>query len=43
VTSDPALYVPADVQAKLEGQKDNSGSKLRASIYEEFKSKIGQA
>jgi spermidine/putrescine transport system substrate-binding protein len=40
--ADPALFVPADVQAKLEGQKDNSGSKLRADIYEEFKSKIGQ-
>jgi spermidine/putrescine-binding protein len=41
--ADPALFVPPDVQARLEGQKDNSGVKLRAQIYEEFKSKIGQS
>ena len=40
--ADPAIFVPDDVLAKLEGQKDNSGIKQRAEIYEEFKSKIGQ-
>jgi spermidine/putrescine-binding protein len=40
--ADPAIFVPDDVLAKLEGQKDNSGIKQRADIYEEFKSKIGQ-
>jgi spermidine/putrescine-binding protein len=40
--ADPAIFVPDDVLAKLEGQKDNSGSTQRAEIYEEFKSKIGQ-
>jgi spermidine/putrescine transport system substrate-binding protein len=40
--ADPALFVPDDVLAKLEGQKDNSGIKQRADIYEEFVSKIGQ-
>jgi spermidine/putrescine-binding protein len=41
--ADPAIFVPDDVLAKLEGQKDNSGIALRAQIYEEFKSKIGQS
>jgi spermidine/putrescine-binding protein len=40
--ADPAIFVPDEVLAKLEGQKDNSGIKQRADIYEEFKSKIGQ-
>jgi spermidine/putrescine transport system substrate-binding protein len=40
--ADPAIFVPDDVVAKLEGQKDNSTIKQRADIYEEFKSKIGQ-
>ena len=40
--ADPAIFVPDDVLAKLEGQKDNSGIKQRAEIYEEFKTKIGQ-
>ena len=40
--ADPAIFVPDDVLAKLEGQKDNSGITQRAEIYEEFKSKIGQ-
>ena len=40
--ADQAVFVPEAVQARLEGQKDNSGVKLRAQIYEEFKSKIGQ-
>ena len=39
---DPALFVPADVQAKLEGAKDTSTDPLRLDIWEEFKSKIGQ-
>jgi spermidine/putrescine transport system substrate-binding protein len=43
ILNDPALYVSDAVLAKLEGQKDNSGVKQRADIYEEFKSKIGQA
>ena len=40
--ADPAIFVPDDILAKLEGQKDNSGIAQRAEIYEEFKSKIGQ-
>lgn len=41
--NDPAIFVPDDVLKRLEGQKDNSGFTQRADIYEEFKSKIGQA
>ena len=40
--NDPAIFVPEDVLARLEGQKDNSGIAQRADIWEEFKSKIGQ-
>ena len=40
--NDPALFVPDDILAKLEGQGDNSAVTQRADIYEEFKSKIGQ-
>ena len=40
--ADPAIFVPDDVLAKLEGQKDNSTNAQRGDIYEEFKSKIGQ-
>ena len=40
--ADPAIFVPADVQAKLEGAKDTSTDPLRLDIWEEFKSKIGQ-
>src|SRR4051794_12066016 len=40
--ADPAIFVPDEVLARLEGQKDNTGNKQRADIYEEFKSKIGQ-
>jgi spermidine/putrescine transport system substrate-binding protein len=40
--ADPAIFVSDEVLAKLEPQKDNSGIKQRADIWEEFKSKIGQ-
>ena len=40
---DPALFVPDDVLAKLEGAQDLSTDPLRLDIWEEFKSKIGQA
>ena len=40
--NDPAIFVPAEVQAKLEGAKDTSTDPLRLDIWEEFKSKIGQ-
>ncbi len=41
--NDPAIFVPDDILAKLEGQRDNSGITQRLDIWEEFKSKIGQA
>jgi spermidine/putrescine transport system substrate-binding protein len=41
ILNDPAVFVPDDVMAKLEGAKDVSTDKLRVSIWEEFKSKIG--
>jgi hypothetical protein len=40
--ADPAIFVSAEVLAKLEPQKDNSGITQRSDIWEEFKSKIGQ-
>ena len=41
--ADPALFVPDDVLARLEGAEDTSTDPLRLDIWEEFKSKIGQA
>ena len=43
ILDDPAIFVPADVQAKLEGAQDTSTDPLRLDIWEEFKSKIGQS
>ena len=40
--ADPALFVPDDVLARLEGAEDTSTDPLRLDIWEEFKSKIGQ-
>lgn len=40
---DPALFVPEDVLARLEGAQDLSTDPLRLDIWEEFKSKIGRA
>jgi len=40
--ADEALFVPDEVVAKLEPQKDNSGITQRQDIWAEFKSKIGQ-
>ena len=40
--ADPAVFVPDDVLAKLEGAEDTSTDPLRLDIWEEFKSKIGQ-
>ncbi len=40
--ADEALFVPDDVVAKLEPQKDNSAITQRQDIWAEFKSKIGQ-
>ncbi|MBA2381975.1 MAG: spermidine/putrescine ABC transporter substrate-binding protein [Chloroflexi bacterium] len=39
--ADPAIFVPDDVLAKLEGAKDVSTDPLRLQIWEEFKSNIG--
>jgi spermidine/putrescine-binding protein len=39
--SDPAIFVPDDVLAKLEGAQDVSTDPLRLQIWEEFKSNIG--
>jgi spermidine/putrescine transport system substrate-binding protein len=39
--ADPAIFVPDDVLAKLEGAKDVSTDPLRIEIWEEFKSNIG--
>jgi spermidine/putrescine-binding protein len=39
--ADPAIFVPDDVLAKLEGAKDVSTDPLRLQIWEEFKSHIG--
>jgi spermidine/putrescine transport system substrate-binding protein len=39
--NDPAIFVPDDVLAKLEGAKDVSTDPLRLQIWEEFKSNIG--
>ena len=41
--ADPAIFVPDDVLAKLEGAEDLSTDPLRLDIWEEFKSKIGQS
>ena len=41
--NDPAIFVPEDVLAKLEGAEDVSTNPQRLDIWEEFKSKIGQA
>jgi len=41
--ADPAVFVPDDVLSKLEGAEDLSTDPLRLDIWEEFKSKIGQA
>lgn len=41
ILNDPAVYVPDDVLAKLEGAKDLSRDPTRIAIWEEFKSKIG--
>jgi spermidine/putrescine transport system substrate-binding protein len=41
IVADPAVYVPDDVLAKLEGAKDLSRDPTRIAIWEEFKSKIG--
>jgi len=41
ILADPAIFPPADTLAKLEGQKDTSGSTQRNDIWEEFKSKVG--
>ena len=41
--ADPAMFVPDDVLARLEGAEDTSTDPLRLDIWEEFKSKIGQA
>ena len=40
--ADEALFVPDEVVAKLEPQKDNSSITQRQDIWAEFKSKIGQ-
>jgi len=40
---DPAIFVPDDVLARLEGAEDTSTDPIRLDIWEEFKSKIGQA
>ena len=40
--ADPAVFVPDDVLARLEGAEDTSTDPLRLDIWEEFKSKIGQ-
>ena len=40
--ADPAVFVPDDVLAKLEGAEDLSTDPLRLDIWEEFKSRIGQ-
>jgi spermidine/putrescine transport system substrate-binding protein len=40
--ADPAVFVPDDVLAKLEGAEDLSTDPQRLDIWEEFKSKIGQ-
>jgi spermidine/putrescine-binding protein len=39
--ADPAIFVPDDVLAKLEGAQDVSTNPLRIEIWEEFKSNIG--
>ncbi|MEO5939744.1 MAG: spermidine/putrescine ABC transporter substrate-binding protein [Candidatus Limnocylindrales bacterium] len=39
--ADPAIFVPDNVLAKLEGAKDVSTNPLRLQIWEEFKSNIG--
>ena len=41
--ADPAVFVPDDVLAKLEGAQDTSTDPIRLDIWEEFKSKIGQS
>ena len=41
--NDPAIFVPDDILAKLEGAQDTSTNPQRLDIWEEFKSKIGQA
>jgi spermidine/putrescine transport system substrate-binding protein len=41
ILADPAVYVPDDVLAKLEGAKDLSRDPTRIAIWEEFKAKIG--
>ena len=40
--ADPALFVPDEVLARLEGAQDRSTDPIRLDIWEEFKSKIGQ-
>jgi spermidine/putrescine transport system substrate-binding protein len=40
--NDPAIFVPDDVLAKLEGAEDVSTNSQRLEIWEEFKSSIGQ-
>ena len=41
ILNDPAIFVPDDVVAKLEGAKDLSRDPTRIAIWKEFKSKIG--
>ncbi len=41
--ADPAVFVPDDILARLEGAEDLSTDPIRLDIWEEFKSKIGQA